>query len=62
MYSNPYAAAKIPIFFGALTHNPRFRQRKCIDLSFVDNKGERFLDCGEYYIFVKDNKEVLDVE
>jgi len=36
------------------------------DLSFVDNKGERFLDCGEYYIFVKDNKkdnkEVLDVE
>lgn len=32
------------------------------DLSFVDNKGERFLDCGEYYIFVKDNKEVLNVE
>ena len=33
-----------------------------LDLSFVDNKGERFLDCGEYYIFVKDNKEVLNVE
>ena len=32
------------------------------DLSFVDNKGERFLDCGEYYIFVKDSKEVLNVE
>ena len=32
------------------------------DLSFVDNKGEHFLDCGEYYIFVKDNKEVLNVE
>ena len=32
------------------------------DLSFVDNKGENFLDCGEYYIFVKDNKEVLNVE
>lgn len=31
-------------------------------LSFVDNKGKRFLDCGEYYIFVKDNKEVLNVE